>query len=244
MPWQRLQRWLHGMASPALFVSRTEPLRLGLQWCAPPLLLAATLWGLGWAPTDARQGDSYRIIYVHVPAAAISQLLYLACALAGLAALVWRVLLAGILLRCLAPLGVAMTALALFSGAVWGLPTWGTWWLWSDPRLLSSLVQLLLFLGLVALMDAFDDEQRGERAGAVLALVGAANLPVIKYSVEWWSSIHQPASIGLGESSLHPAILWPLLACMLGWGLLVAWGALLRVQEMVMRRYRERVRLG
>ncbi len=167
-----------------------------LPWLAlAALLLTATglVWGLFFAPADWQQGDAVRIIYVHVPAAWLASAGYLALALCSAASLVWRHPLADLAAAEIGPVGAGFTALCLATGSLWGKPMWGAWWVW-DARLTSVLVLFFLYLGHVALVRAFDDPQRGYRAGAILALVGVVNLPIIKFSVDWWNTLHQPAT--------------------------------------------------
>jgi heme exporter protein C len=186
-------------AAPSRF-HRISGFVLPWLWAAAALCATAGLAvGLLHAPTDAQQGDAYRIIFIHVPAAWMSMVLYLA--LAGWAAVgwVWGVRLASMLARALAPTGLACTALALVTGAFWGKPTWGTWWVW-DARLTSELILLLLYGGYLALVESIDDPRRADRAGALLAVVGAINVPIIYFSVRWWNTLHQGASITLGRA--------------------------------------------
>lgn len=161
------------------------------------LFLAAGLWiGFAVAPTDAQQGEVYRIIFIHVPAAWMSMFIYLVMAVYCAMALVLRTRLSAMMATALAPTGAMFTFLALWTGALWGKPTWGTWWVW-DARLTSELILLFLYLGFIALESAIDEPRRAERASAVLALVGVVNLPVIYFSVQWWNTLHQGASVSL-----------------------------------------------
>jgi heme exporter protein C len=163
------------------------------------------------SPADYQQHDAVRIMYVHVPAAWMALAIYLGLAVAGALSLVWKHPLADVAARAMAPIGAAFTALCLVTGSLWGQPMWGTWWVW-DARLTSVLVLFFLYLGHIALINAFDDPDRGGRAAAVLALVGVVNLPIIKFSVDWWNTLHQPASVlRLGGPSIDPAMLTPLL---------------------------------
>lgn len=169
--------------------------------------------GLVLAPPDFQQGQSYRILFIHVPAAWMSMVLYLA--MAGWAAVGWvlRVRLAFMLARAIAPTGALFTFIALWSGALWGKPTWGTWWVW-DARLTSELILLFLYLGYIALAEAFEDPERGDRAAALLALVGAINVPIIYFSVIWWNTLHQGATIRVGAAStIAPVMLQGLIWC-------------------------------
>jgi heme exporter protein C len=187
-----------------------------------------SLWGLAFAPADYQQGNSFRIIYIHVPTAIVSQSTYMLLGAAGLVLLVWRRKVAGMVLATAVPFGMSMTALALFTGAVWGKPTWGTWWVW-DARTTSMLVLLFLYFGLYALRQAIPRQETAGRACAVLALVGVINIPIIKYSVDWWLTLHQPATFKLTEAPAMPPEMWLPLAvnvlgiyCLLGAVLLAA----------------------
>jgi len=196
-----------------------------LPWtgAACVLLLAAGTWlSLLGSPRDYQQGETVRIMYVHVPAAWMAMFAYANLAIASAVGLVWRHPLAEVAARAMAPLGAAFTALCLVTGSLWGKPMWGTWWVW-DARLTSVLLLFLLYLGYIALANAFEDETRGTRAASILALVGAINLPVIKFSVDWWNTLHQPASVSrLDAPALHPSMLLPLLVMALAF---MAWFA-------------------
>ncbi len=210
-----------------------------LPWLATAgaLLTAAGLvWGLLFAPADWQQGDAVRIMYVHVPSAWLASAGYLALALCSLAALVWRHPLADLAAAEIGPVGAGFTALCLATGSLWGKPMWGAWWVW-DARLTSVLVLFFLYLGHVALVRAFDDPVRGYRAGAILALVGVVNLPIIKFSVDWWNTLHQPATITLtGAPTMALDMLWPLLICALGYTLVFAAIVVARTRAAVMER--------
>ena len=170
------------------------------------------------APPDYQQGEAYRIMFVHVPAAWMALMIYAIMAVASVVAIVWRHPLAEIAARAAAPIGAVFTAIALITGSVWGKPMWGTYWVW-DARLTSVLILFFLYVGYIALHDAFDDPARGARAAAILCLVGSVNLPIIKFSVEWWNTLHQPASImRVDGPAIHPSMLTPLL---------IMWGAYL-----------------
>jgi heme exporter protein C len=172
--------------------------------------------GLFVAPADYQQGESVRIMYVHVPSAWLALFVYTNIAIASAIALIWRHPLADIAAKASSPIGAGFTFLALATGSLWGKPMWGAWWVW-DARLTSVLVLFFLYLGHMALLNAFDDPGRGRKAAAVLALVGFVNVPIIKFSVDWWNTLHQPASVFRMEGpSIHPDMLWPLLAMALG----------------------------
>ena len=179
--------------------------------------LAAIALGVGLylsffvAPADYQQGDSVRIMFVHVPSAWLAMFCYTLMAVSSIGSLVWRHPLADVSAKAAAPLGAAFTLLALFTGSVWGKPMWGTWWVW-DARLTSVLVLFIMYLGLIALWRAFEDPARAGRVAAVLTLVGFVNIPIIKFSVDWWNTLHQPASVmRLDGPTIHASMLWPLL---------------------------------
>ena len=177
---------------------------------------AGLYWGLVTSPADYQQGDTVRIMYIHVPVAWLASSSYFILALCALFFLVWRHPLADIGARAVAPVGAMFAALTLITGALWGKPTWGTYWVW-DARLTSMLVLFFFFIGYMALAGGFDNRRRGARPAAILALVGAINLPIVKFSVDWWNTLHQPASLlRSGGVSIDPAMLWPLLTMFIG----------------------------
>jgi len=210
---------MHRFANPARFTRLADAI---LPWSllATVGLLGAGLYlGLFASPADYQQGETVRIMYVHVPAAWMAMFVYSVIAGASATALIWRHPLAHIAARAAAPLGAGFTFLALATGSLWGKPMWGTWWVW-DARLTSVLILFFLYLGYIALYNAFEDAARGQRAAAILALVGFVNVPIIKFSVDWWNTLHQPASVlRLDGPSIHPDMLWPLLAMALGFKL-------------------------
>jgi heme exporter protein C len=207
-------------ANPARFLRISAA---ALPWCAWASLgvIALGLYlALFAAPPDYQQGEAVRIMYVHVPAAWLALNVYLFVAVASAVSLVWRHPLAEIAARAAAPIGAAFTFVCLTTGSLWGRPMWGTWWVW-DARLTSVLVLFFLYLGYIALVNGFDDPARGGRAGSVLALVGVVNLPIIKFSVDWWNTLHQPASVlRLGKPTIALSMLTPLLVMALGFTLL------------------------
>jgi heme exporter protein C len=218
------------LANPARFM-RVSSAVLPLLAAACVGVLAAGLYlALFVAPPDYQQGESVRIMFVHVPAAIMAEGVYYFIALASFVALVWRHPLADIGAQAAAPLGAAFTLVCLVTGSLWGRPMWGTWWVW-DARLTSVLVLFFLYLGYIALVNAFDDPERGSRAGAVLALVGVVDLPIIKFSVNWWNTLHQPASIlRIGGPTIDKSMLVPLLVMVLGFALLFVAVLLLRMR--------------
>ena len=188
-------RWFT-FAAPSRFYALAGALNPWL-WAIAMLLAVAGLYiGFLVAPTDATQGDSYRIIFIHVPAAWMSMILYLAMAFWAAVGWMFNARMASMLARALAPTGALFTFLALWTGSFWGKPTWGTWWVW-DARLTSELILLFLYLGFIALVSSIDDVVRGDKAGAVLAIVGAVNVPIIYFSVRWWNTLHQGATISM-----------------------------------------------
>ena len=223
------------LANPARFMALSRVLA-PLLGAAAVALLAIGVWLSLTAPADYQQGDSVRIMFVHVPAAYIGLLAYALMGGASLVGLVWRHALADAAAKAAAPLGAGFTALALGTGALWGKPMWGTWWVW-DARITSVTVLLLLYLGYMALHAAIEDEQKAARAAGILALVGLINLPIVKFSVDWWNTLHQPASLlRLGGPSVGAALLTPLLVMIAAYT--CAFGALwlVRIRAEVWRR--------
>lgn len=208
--------FFHKLGSPRWFY------RISGQWL-PWLALASfgllawgVVWGLLYAPPDFRQGNSYRIIYIHVPTSMVAMGGYVTMAVAGAISLIWRMKLAEVAMRCAAPIGAALTFLALMTGSLWGKPTWGAWWVW-DARITSVLVLFFLYIGVIALYESFENKQAAAKACAVLSLVGLVNIPIIYWSVEWWYSLHQPATIKFtSETTMHSSMLRPLLISIVG----------------------------
>nr|AAS13480.1 heme exporter protein C [Gluconacetobacter diazotrophicus] len=210
--------FFHRYANPGRFLRLGARLQPWLTWPALALSITGIVWGLFFSPADWQQGDSVRIMYVHVPAAWLASSGYMALAVCSLLSLVWRHPLADLAAVEIGPVGAAYRRL-LATGSLWGKPMWGTWWVW-DARLTSVLVLFFLYLGHIALIRAFDEPQRGYRAAAILGLAGAVDLPIIKFSVQWWNTLHQPDSITLtGAPTMSTAMLWPLLVCTIGFTL-------------------------
>ncbi len=228
--------FIHKLGSPKWFYTISAKLQPWF-WAAAALLIAAgTVWGLAFAPADYQQGNSFRIIYIHVPAAFLAQSAFVSMAAAGLVFMVWKIKVADMAATVIAPFGAAMTFVALFSGAVWGVPTWGTWWMW-DARLTSMLILLFLYLGVIALRGAFSSRDSGARAASVLAMVGVINIPVIKYSVDWWYTLHQPATFSVTSSPAMPMSMWlPLLIMVLGFYSFFTALTLMRTRSEILRR--------
>lgn len=203
-------------------------------WAAFALLASIGLYqGLFVVPPDYLQGESFRIIYLHVPAAWMSMMIYALMAVMGFIALVWRIRMMEIMAMCSAPIGAAFTLVALVSGSLWGRPTWGTFWVW-DARLTSELVLLFLYLGVMGLFSAYDEPRKAARAACLLAIVGIINLPIIHFSVKWWNTLHQGSSIGLSGNSIHPSMLWPLLIMALATKFYYAANLLTRARVMLL----------
>ncbi|MBP6778634.1 MAG: cytochrome c biogenesis protein CcsA [Piscinibacter sp.] len=232
---QRLSTWLH-YASPARFYPLAGRM---LPWFAALALVfgAAGLWiGLVVAPTDAQQGEGYRIIFVHVAASWMSMFIY--CVMAGWAALglAFNTRLSAMMASALAPTGAMFALLSLVSGALWGKPMWGTWWVW-DARLTSELILLFLYLGFMALQAAIDEPRRADKAGAILALVGVVNVPIIYFSVRWWNTLHQGASVSMTQApSMARIMLWGMLLMALSFWMYSIAIALVRVRAIILER--------
>ena len=231
--------FFHKLASPPHFYRLAARM---IPWFAVSglaLIGYGTVAGLFFAPPDYQQGDAFRIIYVHVPAAYLSLMAYSTMAIAAGIGLIWRMKLAHAVAAAAAPIGAWFTFLALATGSIWGRPMWGTWWEWGDPRLTSELIMLFLYFGYMALRAAIDDVAKADKASAVLALVGAVNVPIIHFSVEWWSSLHQgPTLIREGGPAIETAMLYPLLANILGFTLFFGAVLLARVRTEVLERER------
>ena len=204
-------KFFHKFASPPYFFEVAGRLVPWLGWSFLVLVLAGLYGGLVLAPPDYQQGDSFRIIFIHVPSAWMSLFIYMVMAGAGAVGLIWRIKLAHVVASSSAPIGASFTFLALATGSIWGKPMWGTWWVW-DARLTSELILLFLYLGIIALRAAIEDPRTADRAAAVLAIVGVVNIPIIHYSVEWWNTLHQGPTISkMDKPSIHMSMLIPLL---------------------------------
>lgn len=229
-------KWLHPYANPEISYHFSGKI---LPWCARLafiFLSIGIIWALLFAPADYQQGDTFRIFYLHVPAAMLSMGIYLGMAIAALSSLVWQLKLADASVAAMAPIGATFTFIALVTGAAWGKPMWGTWWIW-DARLTSELILLFLYLGVIALHNAFEDKALAGKAAGILALVGVINLPIIKYSVEWWNTLHQGATVSkLGKPSMSADMFWPFLICFIGFAFLVTALICLRFRTEVLNR--------
>ena len=229
--------WFH-FSSPQTFFPLAGKLWPLSAWLATALGLAGLWMGFFVAPTDFQQGEGYRIIFVHVPASWMSMVIYLAMAFWSLLGLTLNTRLSGMMTRALAPTGALFAFLSLWTGALWGKPMWGAWWVW-DARLTSELILFFLYLGYIGLTTAIDDPRRGDKAGGVLALVGAINVPIIYFSVKWWNTLHQGASVSLGKgSSMAQTMLWAMLLMALSFWLYSIAIALYRVRTLILERER------
>lgn len=230
--------WFHRLASPPYFYRLAGRLAPWFAWPAAFLIAAGLYGGLWLAPPDYQQGDGFRIIYIHAPSAYLSLMCYTLMAIASGIGLVWRIKLAHAVAMAAAPLGASFTFLALVTGSLWGKPMWGTYWVW-DARLTSELILLFLYFGFMALNRAYADPRSGERAGAVLALVGIVNIPIIHYSVVWWNSLHQGPTVFVGNGSdISTGMLVPLLLMILGFTFFFSACLLKRIQAEVLERER------
>ncbi|MEW7865089.1 heme ABC transporter permease [Aeromonas diversa] len=231
-------KWLHPYAKPERAYALAGLL---LPWFAAISVIAfavGLVWGLAFAPADYQQGDSFRIIYIHVPSAIWSMGAYSTMAIAAFIGLVWQLRMADMTVAAIAPVGAVFTFIALVTGAAWGKPMWGAWWVW-DARLTSELILLFLYLGVIALYTAFSDKVLAGRAASILALVGVVNLPIIHYSVEWWNTLHQGATITkFAKPSISSEMLWPLLIMILAFAAFLGAVTLMRFRnELLMREW-------
>lgn len=227
-------------AAPVVFYPLAGKLIPWFAWATGITLVIGLIMGLFIAPTDYQQGESYRIMFIHVPSAWMSMMVYVIMATAGAIALAWKTRLSEMLATACAPIGASFTLIALITGAIWGKPMWGAYWVW-DARLTSELVLLFLYLGFMALQASIDDPRRAARATAILALVGVINIPIIHFSVEWWNTLHQPASVSKAAApSIHPTMLWPLLINAIGFHLFFATNVLMRMRTEVLIRERHK----
>lgn len=230
--------WFHKLASPPYAYRLAGRFQPWLLWPAVILMLIGAYGGLVLAPPDYQQGDAFRIIYVHVPSAIMSLQVYVVMAIAAAVGIIWRIKLAHAVASACAVIGAWFTVLTLVTGSIYGKPMWGTWWEW-DPRITSELIQLFLYLGYLALRASFDDVQRADRASAILAIVGVVNVPIVKYSVVWWNSLHQGPTISkLGAPSITLSMSWPLFTMLLGF--MLYFGAVLcdRLRGEILKRER------
>lgn len=234
-------KFLYQMASPKSFFKLTQSWLPWLSISALLFLLIGSAWGLVFAPPDYQQGDAFRIIYVHVPAAFMSMALYAGMAFCALLLLVWQIKLAGVMLTASAQIGASMALLALITGSIWGKPMWGTWWVW-DARLTSELILLLLYTAILATGNAFSNREQGDKMMAILSLVGLVDLPIIHYSVYWWNTLHQGATLSaFAKPKIAAPMLYPLLLTLLGFSLYCLWVVLYKAgSEVLLREKKQR----
>ncbi len=235
--WKTIWTFFHQLASPPFFYRIAGKL---IPWFASFFLIFLILGLYGaliYSPIDYQQKDSVRIMYIHVPAAWMSMFVYMIMAMAGIIAIVWRIKIAEVIAASAAPIGASFAFLALATGALWGKTSWGTWWVW-DARLTSTLILFFLYLGVIALNAAIEDKRTAARACAILAIVGAVNIPIIVYSVEWWNTLHQKATISLlkMKSAIHIDMLIPLLIMALAFKLFFMMVLLMRARVEVLER--------
>ncbi|MBA2652185.1 MAG: cytochrome c biogenesis protein CcsA [Tatlockia sp.] len=233
-------KFLYQMASPKAFYQLTKPWLGGLGFAALIFIVTGLVWGLVFAPPDYQQGDAFRIIYVHVPSAFLSMSIYFWMGFLAILLLVWRIKLAGLMLGIAAQIGASMAFLALATGSIWGKPMWGTWWVW-DARLTSELILLLLYLAILATKSAFQNKEQGDKIIAVLTLVGLIDLPIIHYSVYWWNSLHQGATLTVfAKPKIAAPMLYPLVLSLIGFALYCLWISLHKARtEILAREYRQ-----
>jgi len=230
--------FFHKLGSPRYFYDLSGRVLPWLGLATAVLLLIGLYWGLVVAPPDYQQGDSYRIMYIHVPSAWMSLFVYMVMAGAAVISLVWKMKLAEVVAADCAPLGASFTAAALVTGMLWGKPMWGTYWVW-DARLTSELLLLFLYLGVIGLRNAIEDPHTRARASGVLTLVGVVNIPIIHYSVTWWNTLHQGPTISkFSKPSVDPTMLWPLLIMVVAFMLYFAVVLLMRARCEVLARER------
>lgn len=231
-------QWFHRLGSPRWFYQTSGKWLPWLGGITFLLLIIGLVWGLGFAPRDAKQGNSFRIIYIHVPASFLALAGYYVMAIAGAVGLIWKMKLADMVMKSAAPLGAALTFVALVTGAIWGKPTWGTYWVW-DARITSMLVLLFLYMGVMALQHSYTSVDAANRASAVLSLVGMVNIPIIYKSVDWWYTLHQPATIKFTEApTMHPDMFHPLLVMIVGFYCFYALVLILNTRSEILHRER------
>ncbi|MBE2897189.1 heme ABC transporter permease [Pasteurellaceae bacterium HPA106] len=228
-------KWLHPYAKPETQYALCTKFMPFFGLTALLLLVISLVWGLAFAPADYQQGNGFRMIYVHVPSAIWSMGIYAAMAGAAAVGLIWQIRQAYLAMIAMAPIGAVITFIALITGAIWGKPMWGTWWVW-DARLTSELILFFLYIGIIALYNAFDDSRRGAKVAGVLSLVGVVNLPIIHFSVQWWNTLHQGATITkFAKPSMANAMLYPLILAIFGFLCLTLWLTLMRYRNALIK---------
>ena len=231
-------QWVHRFGSPKWFYEQSGRWLPWLWAATISLLVVGIIWGLGFAPVDYKQGESYRIIYIHVPSALLAMAGYCIMAIAAAVGMIWQIKMGFWVMKSAAPIGAVLTLIALVTGALWGKPTWGTYWVW-DARLTSMLILFFLYLGLIALHDAFPNEDTANKATAVLSLVGIVLVVIIYGSVHWWNTLHQGATIKFtGKSSIDPSMKYPLITMICAFYLFYATVLMSFVRVEVLQRQR------
>lgn len=237
--WNWIKTWYHRLGSPKHYYRVTGKWLPWFGGITAALFIVGLYFSFFVAPTDYQQGESYRIIFVHVPAASMSMMAYMVMVTAGLVGLVWKMKMADVVASSVAPVGAAFTFLALVTGSLWGKPMWGTYWVW-DARLTSELILLFLYLGFMALESAIEDKRTAARACAILTLVGVVNIPIIHYSVEWWNTLHQPASGGMiVKNAIDPSMRPAFYTMMFAFMFYLATVVLMRSRAMILERERK-----
>ena len=234
--WFVSKRWFIEMGSPPLFYKWSSKILPWLYIVSIITLGVGLYWGLFYAPADYKQGDVYRIIFIHVPSAILGQSIFMFMAVCGFINMIWRAKISGMMLKSAASIGASFTLLALITGSIWGKPTWGTWWVW-DARLTSTLILFFIYAALIGLHSTIDDKTKADRAVSILSIVGLAIIPVIKKSVDWWQTLHQPSTFTMTSSpSMSPEMYQPLLICVIGFYLTFALLLTLNLRNEVLER--------
>ena len=235
-----IKRFIHQFASPKTYLFQVNRAYKYIFYTSLIIYLFSLTWGLLFTSEDFVQGNSYRIIYLHVPASFLSQSLYAIMAIASIIYLIWRVKLAAYFIIAIAPIGAMTTFMALISGSIWGIPTWGTWWQW-DARITSTLILFIMYLGLISLHNSFSNYEKADKLLSWLVIVGFVNIPIIKKSVDWWSTLHQSASITLtNKPSIDPSMLYPLIGCITGFFGLIICLIILSSEYQIFKRERKK----
>lgn len=235
MSWQTFKIYFHRLGAPKSFFSLTRNWPIWFGGVFAVLFITGAYLGLVAAPSDYQQGEAYRIMFIHVPAAWLSLMIYSVMTVAAIIALVWRIKTAFLVCLCSAPIGLGFTLIALITGAIWGKPMWGTWWVW-DARLTSELILAFIYFGVIALYTAFEHDKVAEKAMAFFTLVGAVNIPVIHYSVVWWNSLHQgPSVFRDGGPAMPMSMLIPLLLIAFAFKFFYGWLLLLRLHNHILQ---------
>jgi heme exporter protein C len=233
-------KFIYSLGSPKVFFQYSTRLSRLLLFIAMIAICLGWGWGIGFSPADYQQGDSVRIIYLHVPAAFLSLSIYALMAVCAAVVLIWRIKIAGILLKSAAEVGLLMTLVALVTGSVWGKPTWGTWWVW-DARLTGELILLFIYAGLLALEHVIGEKSGADRIIAIICWIGLLDLPIIHYSVQWWNTLHQGSTLlVMAKPKIHSSMLYPLLISLLGMMSFAGWAILSLTQwNLLKREYRQ-----